>query len=183
LKKELKGLKKQAGRNNTGKITVRRKGNGHKKSYRKIKFYRANISTGVTASIEYDPNRNANIASIYEFLDKNFFYILAPKNLKRGDIIKSSDIIDPKLGHSLPLEKIPLGSYIHNVSTNILKPGQISRSAGTFSKIKEKNFAWITLELSSGKTKKVSPECYATIGIVSNEFIFLSKLRKAGQSR
>jgi large subunit ribosomal protein L2 len=183
LKKELKGLKKQAGRNNTGKITVRRKGNGHKKSYRQIKFYRANASKGITAGIEYDPNRNANIASIFEFLTKKFFYILAPKNLKRGDVIKSSNITDPKLGHSLPLQKIPIGSYIHNISTNILKPGQISRSAGTFSKIKEKNLACVTLELTSGKIKKVSPQGYATIGIVSNELIFLSKLRKAGQSR
>lgn len=183
LKKELKGLKNQAGRNNSGKITIRRKGSGHKKNYRKIRFYRANPSAAITASIEYDPNRNANIASIYEFLTKNFCYILAPKNLKIGDIIKSSHIIEPKLGHSLPLTKIPIGSYIHNISTNILKPGQISRSAGTFSKIKEKNLAYITLELSSGKIKKISPQCYATIGIVSNELIFLSKLKKAGQSR
>ena len=88
MKKELKGLKKQAGRNNTGKITVRRKGSGHKKSYRKIKFYRANASTGITAGIEYDPNRNANIASIYEFLTKDFFYILAPKKFKKRGYYK-----------------------------------------------------------------------------------------------
>lgn len=183
LKKDIKGLKNSSGRNNSGKITTHHKGGGHKKKYRKINFSRTNISTGITCSIEYDPNRNSNITAIYDFLKKEFFYILTPKNLKIGDILESGPIIEPKLGHSLPITQIPVGSYIHNVSFKTLKPGQISRAAGTFSQLKEKTLDYAVIELSSGKFKTISPKCYATIGSVSNELIFLSKLKKAGQSR
>ena len=183
LKKKLKGLKNSAGRNSSGKITIKHKGNGHKRKYRIIKFHRTNISTGIVINIEYDPNRNANIASIYKLFTNNFFYILAPKNLKIGDIVKSNYIAEPKLGHSMPLTKIPIESYIHNVSINTSKPGSISRSAGAFSKIKEKTLTNIILKLNSGKIKKISSKCYATIGIVSNELFFSLQLKKAGQSR
>lgn len=183
LKKKIKGLKNSAGRNNSGKITVRHKGGGHKKKYRKINFQRKNTSIGITINIEYDPNRNSNIAVIYDFLTNNFFYILAPKNLKIGDIVKSNYITEPKLGHSLPIAQIPVGSYIHNISLKHLKSGQISRSAGTFSKLKKKTLDYAIIKLSSGQHKKISSKCYATIGIVSNELIFLSKFKKAGQSR
>ncbi len=183
LKKKLKGLKNLAGRNNSGKITIKHKGNGHKRNYRTIEFHRTNISTSIIASIEYDPNRSANIASIYELFTNKFFYILASKNLKIGDIIKSNYTAEPKLGHSLPLAKIPIGSYIHNISTNVSKPGSISRSAGAFSKIKEKTLTHTIIELSSGKTKIITSKSYATIGIVSNELFFLLQLKKAGQSR
>lgn len=183
LKKELKGLTKTSGRNNSGKITIRHKGGGHKKRYRKIDFNRKNVSTGVTCSIEYDPNRNANIASIFSLQTKDFYYILAPKNLKIGDIIKSGLSAEPKIGHSLPISEIPVGSYIHNVSPKISKPGQISRSAGTFSKLKNKTLQYARIELSSGEQRYLSTQCYATIGIVSNELIFLTQLGKAGQSR
>jgi large subunit ribosomal protein L2 len=183
IKNKIKGLKNSAGRNNSGKITVRHKGGGHKRNYRELNFSRKNDSTGITCSIEYDPNRNTNIASIYDFSNNDFFYILAPKNLKIGDIVKSGQNAEPKIGHSLPLAEIPVGSYIHNVSPKTSKPAQISRSAGSFSRLKEKTLNYVRIELSSGEQRFISPKCYATIGIVSNELFFLSKLGKAGRSR
>lgn len=183
LKKYIKGLKNTAGRNNTGQITVRHKGGGHKQKYRVINFCQAKPFSGITCSIEYDPNRKANIAAIHEFSTKKFLYILAPKNLKIGDVVKSSNAAEPKLGHSLPLSQIPVGTYIHNVSTRKAAPGQISRAAGTFSKLKEKTLTSATIQLSSGETKTISSQCYATIGIVSNEVTSLIKLKKAGQAR
>jgi large subunit ribosomal protein L2 len=183
LKKYIKGLKNTSGRNNSGKITVRHKGNGHKKKYRKINFYRTNISTGIVCSLEYDPNRNAYIAAIYDLSNNEFFYILAPKNLKIGDIIESGSTAEPKLGHSLPITQIPVGSYIHNISPKKSKSAQISRAAGTFSRLKKKTLNYAVIELSSGELRLLSPKCFATIGSVSNELVFLSQLKKAGQSR
>lgn len=183
IKKKIKKLSNSSGRNNSGKITVRHKGGGHKKRYRKIDFSRNKTSIGITIGIEYDPNRNANIASIYEILKKDFFYILAPKNLKIGDIVKSGSNAEPKIGHSLQISDIPVGSYIHNISSKIYKPAQMSRSAGSFSKIKEKTLEYAKIELNSGEQKFISSKCFATIGIVSNELMFLTKLGKAGRSR
>jgi large subunit ribosomal protein L2 len=183
IKKKLKGLKNFAGRNNSGKITIRHKGGGHKKKYRFLSFYRTKNSIGITIGLEYDPNRNTNIASIYDLTKKDFYYILAPKNLKVGDIVKSGSNADPKTGHSLPISKIPIGSYIHNISPTIFKPAQISRAAGTFSKIKEKTLKYAKIELSSGEQRFISTKCYATMGIVSNELIMLTQKGKAGRSR
>jgi large subunit ribosomal protein L2 len=183
LKKNIKGLQNLAGRNNSGKITVRHKGGGHKRKYRAINFYRTNITTGITCSLEYDPNRNSYIAAIYDFSNSKFFYILAPKNLKIGDIVESGSTAEPRLGNSLPITQIPVGSYIHNISAKESKPAQISRSAGTFSKLKKKTLNYAIIELSSGEHKLLSPKCFATIGSVSNELIFLTQLKKAGQSR
>lgn len=183
LKKKIKGIVNTAGRNNHGKITVYHKGGGHKRKYRNINFNQTKISTGIICSIEYDPNRNSNITSVYDINLKDFFYLIAPKNQKIGDIIKSGPLAEPKLGHSLPLSEIPVGSFIHNVSTKKYKPAQISRSAGTFSRLVEKTLDYTKIELSSGKQKYISPKCYSTIGIVSNELIFLSQLGKAGRSR
>ena len=183
IKNKVKGLKNSSGRNNSGKITVRHKGGGHKKRYRELNFSRNSEVTGIITSMEYDPNRNTNIASVYDFSKKDFFYILAPKNLRVGDIVKSGPNAEPKIGHSLPLGEIPVGSCIHNISPKVSKPAQISRSAGTFSRLKEKTADYVKIELSSGEQRFISPKCYATIGIVSNEFIFLSRLGKAGRSR
>jgi len=183
LKKRIKGIIKKSGRNNSGKITVYHKGGGHKRKYRLINFNRTNNSTSIVCSIEYDPNRNANISSIYDFNDKNFCYIITPKKLSVGDIVESGINVEPKLGNSLPIEKIPVGSYIHNVSPKVTKHSQISRSAGTFSKIKEKTLNYAIIELSSGEQRFISTKCYATLGIVSNEYAFLNKNYKAGQSR
>ena len=183
IKKSLKGIIKLAGRNNSGKITVRHKGGGHKRRYRILNFYRTNPSIEITIGLEYDPNRNANIASIFNVTKKDFYYIIAPRNLKTGDILKSGPNAEPKIGHSLPISKIPIGSYIHNISFVPTKFAEISRSAGTFSKIKEKTFKYAKIELSSGEQKLVSTKCYATIGIVSNELALLTKKGKAGRSR
>jgi large subunit ribosomal protein L2 len=183
LKTKIKGFKNSSGRNNTGRITVRHKGGGVKKKYRLINFERNNETTGIITSIEYDPNRNAHIASVYESLTNDFSYIIAPKHLKIGDIVKSGPNIEAKLGYSLPIAKIPVGSFIHNVSPKENKPSQISRSAGAFSQLKEKTLTSAKIELSSGEQRIISPKCYATIGIVSNELTFLSQLGKAGRSR
>lgn len=183
IKKKIKGLTKTGGRNNKGKITVRHKGKGHKRKYRQIDFSRKTNSVGITCRIEYDPNRNANIASIFDYLKKDFFYILAPKNLKVGDIIKSGPGLEPKLGYSLPISEIPVGSYIYNLSMNDKRPGQISRAAGTFSIIKEKTLDNAKIKLSSGKLIFVSPKLYASIGVVSNEKKKIHTTRKAGRSR
>jgi len=183
IKSKITGLKKTGGRNNSGKITIRHKGGGHKRKYRKIDFYRTNNTIGITYGIEYDPNRNANIASIYNKLNRSFFYILAPKKLKVGDIVKSGSNLDPKLGYSLPISEIPVGSYVYNLSPNTKKPGQISRSAGTFSIIKEKTLTSAKIQLNSGKQIFVSTNCYATIGIVSNDKKKNLKMKKAGQAR
>lgn len=183
IKKKLKQLTKSSGRNNSGKITVYHKGGGHKKKFREINFLRTYESTGIVISIEYDPNRNSHIAAVFDILKPTFFYIIAPKNLRIGDIVKSGSNIDPKIGHSLPIVDIPIGSYIHNICPKLNKPAQISRSAGTFSKIKEKTLNFAKIELSSGEHRLISSRCYATIGIVSNELIFLTQLGKAGRSR
>lgn len=183
LKKCIKGIKNSSGRNNSGKITVRHKGGGNKKKYRILDFFRVRPSTEIICSIEYDPNRNTNIAGLFDIFTQKFSYILAPKNLKVGDIVKSGPNAETKIGHSLPISKIPVGSYIHNVSPKTKKLAQISRSAGTFSKLTEKTLNYAKIELSSGEQRFISVKCYATIGVVSNEFVFLTKLGKAGQSR
>ena len=183
LKLKVKGKINNSGRNNSGRITVYHKGGGHKKKYRIIDFYRNYYSIGVVCSIEHDPNRKAFIASIYDFNNNIFFYILAPKNLQIGDIVESGENAEPKLGNSLPISKIPVGSYIYNIAPTTKKHSQITRSAGAFSKLKEKTVNTAIIELNSGEQKLISSKCYATIGIVSNEFNFLKKHYKAGQSR
>lgn len=183
LKKKTFGLKTSAGRNHSGQITVRRKGGGHKIKYRKIDFLRTPESIGIVISIEYDPNRNCNIASIYDFTKNNFFYILAPKNLNVGHILESGYNAELHTGNALPLFKIPEGSFIHNITLNIKKGGQLTRAAGCSAMIKEKTLSHARIKISS-KTEKLIPlECYATLGILSNESFFLTQLGKAGQSR
>lgn len=181
LKTKEKGLINLAGRNNFGKITVRHKGKGHKKKFRQVNFFRQNSFTGVTCSVLYDPNRNSNIASIYDFFNNKSLYILAPKNLKVGDILKTNNAVEPKLGYSLPLNQIPVGSYLHNISIKNSGFAKMSWAAGAFSKLKQKTLYYAHIELNSGKVMSLSTKCYATIGIVSNELFFLWKLKKAGQ--
>ena len=183
LKTLIKGKRNITGRNNSGKITIYHRGGGHKKKYRKIDFSRKDSSTAIVYTLEYDPNRNAYIASLFDITKKNFIYVLAPKNLKIGDIIQSGPNAEPKLGNSLPISEIPVGSYIYNISLKTTTKAQISRAAGTFSKLTEKRLEYAKIQVSSGKIKFISPQCYATIGIVSNELFFLSQLGKAGRSR
>ena len=183
IKAQILGLKNSSGRNGAGRITAYHKGGGHKQKYRTIDFYRRKDSAGIVTSIEYDPNRNSNIASVYCFLAQSYFYILAPKNLTIGDVVKSGGNAEVKLGHSLPISKIPVGSFIHNVSVKSKRKGQISRAAGTFCQLIEKTSQRGRILLNSGEQRFLSVNCFATIGIVSNDFFFLTTLGKAGRSR
>lgn len=184
LKTKIKGINKNSnGRNHSGKITIFHKGGGVKQRYREINFTRFFNSTGIICSLEYDPNRNCYIASVYDFIHCDFFYIIAPRYLKVGDIVKSGSDVEPSLGNSIPLLSIPAGTPIYNISAILNKKSQISRSAGTFSVIKEKNDNNVLLELSSGKMRWISIDCFASIGEVSQELFFLTKNGKAGKSR
>ena len=183
IKTKLTGLKSSAGRNHSGKKTVRHKGNGHKRRYRKINFSRTDKAIGIVTTIEYDPNRNSNIASVFNLTTKEFFYILAPQKLNVGNIVESGLEAELYTGNSLPLFKIPEGSFIHNIAPIESKKAQLTRSAGTFSVLKEKTSDYARVRLSSGEERLVSLQCYATLGILANEFNFLTKLGKAGQSR
>ena len=119
VKTSIKGLKNSSGRNNSGKITARHKGKGHKQNFRTINFSRTNSSTEIVCSIEYDPNRTANIAAVFDVFSQKFSYILASTNLKVGDIVQSGPNAQTRMGHSLPISKIPVGSFIYNVSPKV----------------------------------------------------------------
>jgi large subunit ribosomal protein L2 len=177
----IKGLKRSNGRNNQGKITVRHRGGGHKRNYRLISFKRFNLSGEVT-SIEYDPNRSANIAAIQP-INKPAEYILAPENLILGQWIESGETCALLLGNCLPLTNIPLGTIVHNISLKSNKGGQLARSAGTYAKIINKTQTTAILELKSGIKQEIPLNCYATIGKVSNPDYKNQKLGKAGRSR
>lgn len=183
IKKKIIGQKVGSGRNHSGKITIRRKGSGHKKKYRKINFSRNYKSIGIVINIEYDPYRTANIASVFDFSKRTFFYILAPKKLTTGNIIESGFEAELHIGNSLPLFKIPEGSFIHNITLNPKKTAQLTRAAGNFSILKEKTRRHAKIKISSKKEKLIPIECYASLGILSNEDYFLTQLGKAGQSR
>jgi large subunit ribosomal protein L2 len=183
IKNLIKGHKNSAGKNNLGRITIFHKGNGHKKKYRKIDFTRSKDSIGIVTSLEYDPYRTAMIASIYDFLDSTYFYIIAPKNLKIGNIVKSGFYAELKIGHSLALTKIPAGSFIHNISLKKHQKAQLSRSAGVNSQLIKKTSKYCQITLGSGKHKYISSDCAATIGTVCNEFSLFRIIGKAGRNR
>ena len=171
------------GRNNQGKITIRHKGGGHKRRYRLIDFKRNKYDIeGQVTSIEYDPNRNANIALI-NYKDGEKRYILHPETLNIGDTIYSGEKSEIKVGNSLPLNNIPLGTDVHNVELLPKKGGQLIRAAGTSAKIlaKEKNF--VVLRLSSKEIRLFKKECFATVGKISNADIYNVVLGKAGRKR
>ena len=182
LKFKTFGKTNSGGRNNSGKITAFRKGGGHKKSYRKIDFKRINLN-GIITSIEYDPNRTCNIASVYDKTSKKFKYILAPKGLKFGDLIKSGSSAEINLGHTLPLKKIPLGSFIHNISLTINGIGKFARSAGAYAQLIHKNEQYATVKLKSGEHRLIDLNCLATLGILSNDIHNNILIKKAGRSR
>jgi len=182
LKTKIIKLKKRIGKNNLGKITVRHKQNGHKKLFRQIFFKKVDF-IGIVFNIQYDPNRNSNIASIYNIKKNNFFYVVAAKDLVIGNIIKSGFEANKKVGHINFLEQIPIGCCIHNVALKSNGLAKISRSAGTYSIIIKKTKTNVIILLSSGQQKKLPLNAFATIGIVSNELHFLNQLGKAGRSR
>jgi large subunit ribosomal protein L2 len=171
------------GRNNRGVITIRHRGGGHKRRYRLIDFKRNKYGIeGAVAAIEYDPNRNARIALIH-YLDGEKRYILQPKNLNVGDTVLSGAGSPFKIGNTLPLQEIPLGTSIHNVELISNRGGQIVRSGGTSAKILAKEGDYITLRLPSKEIRLVRKECFATIGEVSNNDSFLVQSGKAGRTR
>jgi large subunit ribosomal protein L2 len=176
-------LSKNSGRNNQGKITVRHQGGGHKRKYRIIDFKRNKDNIpGRVATIEYDPNRSANIALI-NYADGEKRYILAPKGLEVGMTVVSGEGADIKVGNALPIAIIPVGTLIHNIELNPGKGGQLVRSAGTSAQILGREERYVLVRLASGETRKILSTCRATIGEVGNADHELVRVGKAGRTR
>ena len=179
----LVSLSKNGGRNNQGKITVRHHGGGVKRKYRIIDFKRNKRDiVGHVATIEYDPNRSANIALI-NYIDGEKRYIIAPKGLTVGQEVIAGEKVDIKVGNALPIMNIPVGTVVHNIE---LKPGKgaaLARSAGSSAQILGREGSYVMIRLSSGEQRLVLGTCYATIGVVGNEDYELVKLGKAGRTR
>ena len=175
--------KKNGGRNNTGKITVRHQGGGAKKQYRIIDFKRNKDGIPATVkTIEYDPNRSANIALLF-YADGEKRYILAPKGLTVGTVLMSGKDADIKAGNALPIVNIPVGSLIHNIELHPGKGGQLARSAGVSAQILGREEGYVLIRLGSGEVRKVLATCKATIGEVGNESHELVRIGKAGRAR
>ena len=174
---------KKAGRNNQGRITVRHQGGGEKRKYRLIDFKRNKFDiVGTVATIEYDPNRSANIALI-NYSDGEKRYIVAPKGLKVGMKVVSGEKVDIKVGNALPLMNIPEGTLVHNIELKPGKGGELARSAGASAQILGKEGKYVLIRLASGEVRKVLGTCMATIGEVGNEDYSLVKIGKAGRKR
>ena len=174
---------KNAGRNNQGRITVRHQGGGEKRKYRLIDFKRNKFDiVGAVATIEYDPNRSANIALI-NYIDGEKRYIIAPKGLKVGMKIVSGEKVDIKVGNALPLMNIPEGTLVHNIELQPGKGAELARSAGASAQILGKEGKYVLVRLASGEVRKVLGTCMATIGEVGNEDYSLVKIGKAGRKR
>ena len=179
----VENLSKTGGRNNTGRITTRHIGGGHKRQYRLIDFKRNKDGIpAVVATIEYDPNRSANIA-LLNYADGEKRYILAPKGLKVGMTVVSGDATDIKTGNCCQMKNMPEGTFIHNVELKPGKGGQLARSAGVSAQILGIEEKYVTLRLASGEVRKVLGVCRATVGIVGNEDHSLVNLGKAGRTR
>ena len=176
------GLSKKGGRNNTGRITMRRKGGGHKAKYRIIDFKRNNTESATVDRIEYDPNRSSYIALI-TYTDGTKSYILAPKDLKAGDQVISGEKKEIRIGNCMPMSDIPVGIDIHNIELKIGSGAQLARSAGSSTQIVGKADGYVAIKLPSGEQRKVREECRATIGVLSNIDKKNQKLGKAGRKR
>lgn len=179
----LESKKQNAGRNSQGKITVRHHGGGHKRAYRVIDFKRNKDGViGTIATVEYDPNRSANIALVH-YEDGVKAYIIAPKGIKVGQKIESGENADIQIGNALPLVNIPVGTFIHNIELKPGKGGQLIRSAGTSAQVLGHEGKYTLVRLNSGEVRMILSTCRATIGIVGNEQHELINLGKAGRSR
>ena len=178
-----KGKHSRAGRDGQGRISVRRRGGGAKRKYRRIDFLRG--KTGVPAlvkAIEYDPNRSANIALLF-YADGEKRYIIAPQKLAVGATLVSGPEAAPTVGNSLPLENIPLGTVVHNVELQMGRGGQLARSAGVSATIAASEGDYVTIKLPSGEVRMVFKRCRATVGAVGNEDHMNISLGKAGRAR
>jgi len=183
VKKLTEGLTKKGGRNNTGRITARRRGGGHKRAYRLVDFKRSKFdAVGTVERLEYDPNRSAFIALI-NYEDGEQAYILAPQRLQPGDKVVSGDRVDVKPGNAMPLASMPVGTIVHNVELKAGKGGQIARAAGTYVQYVGRDGDYAILRLSSGEQRIVHSACMATVGAVSNPDNQNIKLGKAGRKR
>jgi large subunit ribosomal protein L2 len=179
----LEPLIKSGGRDNHGHISMRRRGGGHKRKYRIIDFKRNKFGvTAVVKEIEYDPNRSARIALV-EYADGELRYILHPRGLKVGDTIVSGPGADVRLGNTLPLGEMPLGTDVHNVELKIGKGGQLCRSAGMSANVVAREGDYVTLRMPSTEMRMVHAKCLATIGVVGNEEHELVSWGKAGKAR
>jgi len=179
----LSAKNKKSGRNNYGRITVRHQGGGAKQKYRIIDFKRNKDGVkAIVKAIEYDPNRSANIALLY-YADGEKRYIIAPKDLKVGDSVYSGEDVDIRVGNALPLDKIPVGTIVHNIELKAGKGAQLSRSAGSYVQLMAKEGNYVTLRLPSGETRLVRKECRATIGQVGNLDHENVTIGKAGRKR
>jgi large subunit ribosomal protein L2 len=178
-----KGKNKHAGRGAGGRISVRRKGGGHKKKYRQIDFRRDKIGIPATVlAVEYDPNRSAFIALVV-YKDGEKRYMLAPEGLAVGQTVVSGPAATFDVGNAMPLAKVPLGMVIHNIELNLGRGGQMARSAGTSASVVAKEGQYVTVRLPSGEMRMVNAKCYATIGELGNKDHMNVSLGKAGRSR
>lgn len=183
VKSLTEGLTKKGGRNNTGRITARRIGGGHKRKYRIVDFKRRKFDVpGTVERLEYDPNRTAFIALI-RYDDDELAYILAPQRLAPGDKVIAGQRVDIKPGNAMPLANIPVGTIVHNIELKPGKGGQIARSAGTYAQLVGRATGYAQIKLGSGEMRLVRGECMATIGAVSNPDQANISLGKAGRHR
>ena len=179
----LKGKTKSGGRNNSGRMTMRYIGGGHKKRFRSIDFKRNKFGVPATVkTIEYDPNRTANIALLF-YADGEKRYILAPNGLKVGDVVVSGKDVAPNVGNAMYLSEIPLGTVIHNIEMRPGKGGAIARGAGTYAQLSARDGKYAIIKMPSGETRMILSKCYATIGAVSNSDNQLISSGKAGRKR
>ena len=177
------GKSSTGGRNNTGRITSRYRGGGHKQAYRKIDFKRRKFDVaGKVDRIEYDPNRTAFIVLV-KYDDGELAYILAPQRLSVGDTVVSGEHVDVKPGNAMPVANVPVGTIVHNVEIKIGKGGQIARSAGTYAQIVGRDGEYVILRLNSGEQRLVHGRCMATVGAVSNPDNMNVSIGKAGRTR
>ncbi len=179
----MEAKRRLGGRNNTGRVTARRRGPGHKRYYRIIDFRRNRTDApAVVKSIEYDPNRSARIALV-EYPDKELRYILAPHGLKQGDKVQAGSGIEPQVGNCLPIREIPAGTFIHNIELYEGRGGQMARSAGAYAIVMAKDGEMAHLKLPSGEVRLVRLNCVATVGQVGNIEHENESWGKAGRSR
>ena len=177
------GLNKNGGRNNVGRVTVRRRGGGHKRRYRVVDFKRTKFDmAAVVSRIEYDPNRSAFIALI-KYKDGTLSYILAPQRLGEGDSVVAGNKVDVKPGNAMPMKNIPVGTIIHNVELKPGKGGQLARAAGSYVQLVGKDQGYALLRLTSGEQRMVRADCMATVGAVSNPDHQNQNMGKAGRAR
>jgi large subunit ribosomal protein L2 len=178
------GLTGKGGRNNRGRTTVFHRGGGHKRAYRLVDFRRVKFdSVGTVERLEYDPNRTAFIALV-KYDDGELGYIIAPQRLATGDrVVSSLHTVDVKPGNAMPLERMPVGTIVHNVEMKPRKGGQIARSAGTYAQYVGRDQGWAILRLNSGEQRRVHGSCLATVGAVSNQDHSNTSIGKAGRNR